>query len=172
MIFIDGSNLYHSLRQTYDRTDINFVEFCSRLAGDRDLIRAYYYNAAVDQALEPYRYADQQRFFDRLRRLPRFEVKLGTLVYRNFSQGIPPYEKGIDVRLATDMLMHAYRGNFDVAILVSGDTDFADAVQAVKDLGRNVEIALFGNPASSRRLRDVADDVISLEKPFLDGCWI
>ena len=76
------------------------------------------------------------------------------------------------MRLASDMLTHAYRGNYDVAILVSGDTDFADAVQAVKDLGRNVEIALFGNPTSSRRLRDVADDVISLGPNYFDNCWM
>lgn len=70
------------------------------------------------------------------------------------------------------MLIHAFRENYETAVLVSGDTDFADAVQAVKDLGRNVEIALFGNQSSSRRLRDVADDVISLEPKYLDGCWI
>ncbi len=69
------------------------------------------------------------------------------------------------------MLTHAFRQNYDVAILVSGDNDFADAVQAVKDLGRTVEIALFGNPGSSRRLRDVADDVIALDANFLSVCW-
>ncbi len=84
----------------------------------------------------------------------------------------PPYEKGIDVRVATDMLTHAFRGNFDTAILVSGDNDFADALQAVKDVGRNVEVALFGSVNSSRRLRDVSDDVISLEAPFLGNCWL
>lgn len=171
MAFIDGSNLYHSLRQHCGRTNVDFVEFCNRLANGRDLVRAYYYNAAIDQQREPQPYADQLRFFDRMRRIPRLEVRLGTLVYRG-GPGVPPYEKGIDVRLATDMLIHAFRGNYDVAVLVSGDTDFADAAQAVKDLGRNVEIALFGNPTSSRRLRDVADDVIPLGPAYLADCWI
>lgn len=170
MIFIDGSNLYHSVRSVHGRTDLNFASFSQQLAAGRQLLRTYYYNAAVDQAKEPQRYSNQQRFFDSLRRVPRFEVKLGTLVYRNFPQ-VPPYEKGIDVRLATDMLTHAFRQNYDVAILVSGDNDFADAVQAVKDLGRTVEIALFGNPGSSRRLRDVADNVIALDANFLSACW-
>lgn len=84
LVFIDGSNLYHSLRQAYKRTDVDFIKFCDRLANGRDLVRAYYYNAAVNQQVEPQRYADQLRFFDRLRRVPKFEVKLGTLVYRNF----------------------------------------------------------------------------------------
>lgn len=174
MVFIDGSNLYHSVKAFYQRTDVDFAKFCAKLSGPgRQLLRGYYYNAIVDQAQEPQRYAEQQRFFDRLRRVPRFEVKLGTLVYRGFP-AVPPYEKGIDVRLATDMLVHAFRGNFDVAILVSGDNDFVDAVQAVKDLGRTVEVALFGNldSNSSRKLRDTADDVIALASPFLEGCWV
>ena len=172
MVFIDGSNLYHSLRESYGRTDIDFLKLCTTLAGgDRQLVRGYYYNATVDQSHEPERYSSQQRFFSHLRRVPKLEVKLGTLVYRNFP-AVPPFEKGIDVRLATDMLLHAFRGNYDVAILASGDTDFADAIQAVKDMGRTVEVALFGTSNSSRRLRDVADDVISLAPPFLDDLWL
>lgn len=172
MIFIDGSNLYHSLKQYCGKTNVNFEMMCDRLAQQRKLVRAYYYNAAIDQQLEPTRYKDQQRFFARMRRIPKLEVRLGTLVYRNNFPAVPPYEKGIDVRLATDMLVHAMRQNYDTAILVSGDTDFADALQAVKDLGRNVEVALFGNPTSSNRLRDVADDLTNLDPAFFAGCWI
>ncbi|MBA4182032.1 MAG: NYN domain-containing protein [Anaerolinea sp.] len=172
MVFIDGSNLYHSLRERYGRTDIDFAKLCNYLANGRELVRGYYYNATVDQGREEARYGDQQRFFDRLRRVPKLEVRLGTLVYPQAWPQAPPYEKGIDVRVATDMLTHAFRGNYDVAILVSGDNDFADALQAVKDLGRNVEVALFGNANSSRRLRDVADDTISLEPPGLASCWL
>ncbi|MYH40925.1 MAG: NYN domain-containing protein [Chloroflexi bacterium] len=63
-------------------------------------------------------------------------------------------------------------GNYDTEILVSGDTDFADAVQAVKDFGRKAEVALFGTPNSSRRLRDVADSVISLAPPYFEALWL
>ena len=69
------------------------------------------------------------------------------------------------------MLVHGHRNNYDVAILVSGDTDFADAIQAVKDLGHHVEVALF-EPGGSRRLREVADRVIPIDAGFLEGCWI
>lgn len=172
MVFVDGSNLYHSVRSEYGRTDIDFAKLCGLLCNGRELVRGYYYNASVDQVREPARYASQQRFFDRLRRVPRIEVRLGTLVYPTAWPDAPPYEKGIDVRLATDMLTHAFKGNYDTAVLVSGDNDFADAVQAVKDLGRNVEVALFGHRNSSRRLRDVADDSIALGPPCLDNCWV
>ena len=80
------------------------------------------------------------------------------------------YEKGIDVKIATDMLVHGYRANYDVAILVSGDTDFVDAVQAVKDLGRHVEVVLFDD-AGSIALRNVADRVHQVGPDFLRDCW-
>ena len=170
-MFIDGSNLYYSLREHHGRTDLDFAEFCQMLCReDRQLIRGYYYNALVDQVREPETYRNQQRFLDRLRRVPNLEVRLGALVYRDATS--PPVEKGIDVRIATDMIVHAARGNYDTTILVSGDTDFSDAVQAVKDFGRRAEVALFGSANSSRRLRDVADAVIPLASPDLEMPWL
>lgn len=130
----------------------------------------YYYNAPVDQAREPERYSSQQRFFASLRTVAYLEVRLGRLIYRNWPQE-PPYEKGIDVKLTADMLSHCFRGICDTVVLVSGDTDFADALQAVKDNGQHVEVALVAKPGASYRLREVADRVIVLDGAFLQGCW-
>ena len=82
----------------------------------------------------------------------------------------PPHEKGIDIKIATDMLVHGHRNNYDVAILVSGDTDFADAIQAVKNLGHHVEVALFAS-SGSQKLREVADRVVIIDNSFLSDCW-
>jgi len=50
-------------------------------------------------------------------------------------------EKGIDVRLAIDMVMGAARDEYDVAVLVSADTDLVPAVEAVFEMGKRVEVA-------------------------------
>jgi uncharacterized protein (TIGR00288 family) len=92
------------------------------------------------------------------------------LVYTNWPD-VPPYEKGIDVQLATDMLTHSFRNNYDVAILVAGDSDFVGAIQAIKDNGKQVEVALFGREGTSRQLRRVADKVITINARLLNGCW-
>ena len=152
-IYIDGSNLYHSLKKEFSRVDLDFERFCNKLLGGRHLVRIYYYNVPLDQTKEPPRYKDQQKFFSGMRRLPYLELRLGRLIYRNWPNE-PPYEKGLDVKLATDMLVHGFRGNYDVLILVSSDSDFADALQAVKDKGEHVEIALFGGAWASQHLRD------------------
>ena len=97
MIFIDGSNLYHSLKSHFKRTDIDIGRFSHKLLEKRRLIRIYYYNARVGRTEEPERYRDQQAFFDNISAIPYCELRLGRLVYINWPN-TPPYEKGVDIQ--------------------------------------------------------------------------
>ena len=47
MVFIDGSNLYHSLKTHFNRTDLDIGKFCRKLIEKKRLVRNYYYNAVV-----------------------------------------------------------------------------------------------------------------------------
>jgi uncharacterized LabA/DUF88 family protein len=170
MIFIDGSNLYHSLKNYFNRTDLDLGRFTRKLIGRRTHVRTYYYNARVGQKQEPELYKQQQAFFAGVNAIPYTELRLGRLVYTNWPS-VPPYEKGTDVQLATDMITHSYKNNYDVAILVAGDNDFAGAVQAVKDNGKHVEVALFGKQGTSQQLRAVADMVLTINARILRDCW-
>jgi len=170
MIFIDGSNLYHSLKGFFKRTDIDIGKFCNKLLDKRRLIRIYYYNAKVGYKEEPERYRDQQKFFASVTAVPYTELRLGRLVYNNWPTA-PPYEKGVDIQLATDMITHSFKNNYDVAILVAGDNDYVGAIQSVKDNGKNLEVALFGKERTSMQLRKVTDRVITINARLLKGCW-
>jgi len=170
MIFIDGSNLYHSLKGFFKRTDIDIGKLSKKLLDKRRLVRIYYYNAKVGLKEEPERYRSQQAFFTSVNAIPYSELRLGRLVYHNWPNS-PPYEKGVDIQLATDMITHSFKNNYDVAVLVAGDNDFVGAIQAVKDNGKNVEVALFGKERTSYRLRMVADRVVTINSNFLKGCW-
>ncbi len=170
MIFIDGSNLYHSLKNFFKRADLDIGKLSNKLLGKRRLVRVYYYNARVGLKEEPERYHDQQKFFASVNAIPYSELRLGRLVYFNWPNS-PPYEKGVDIQLATDMITHSFKGNYDVAVLVAGDNDYVGALQSVKDNGKHVEVALFGKEQTSRQLRAVADRVITINARFLKGCW-
>ena len=126
-IFIDGSNLYHALRANVGRYDLNFAEFARKLCGERRLFRTYYYNVLQDPSQRAEGYREQQEFLNALRNTPYLEVRLGGT---KLAQGIP-VEKGIDVMLVTDLLHFAWNGLYDVAVLVSGDSDFAYALQLI-----------------------------------------
>ena len=118
---------------------------------------------------EPERYHHQQAFFASVQAVPYTELRLGHLVYNNWP-ATPPYENGIDIMLTTDLLTHSFKRNYDVAILVAGDTDYVGAIQAVKNNGQNVEVALFGKESGSRPLCDVADWVITIDGRLLRNC--
>jgi len=164
-VFIDGSNLYHGLKNECGRTDLSFAKFVGWLVGQRHLVRTYYYNAPLPPRSAPEQIKAQQRFFDGLNRLPYFAVKLGRLEPR----GDTYVEKGIDVSIAVDMLSMAVKNVYDTAILVSSDGDYVQAVTAVQDTGRHVEAACFRR---AHRLKQSADKVISLDAKALSSLWL
>jgi len=133
-----------------------------KLRAGRRLIRTYYYNAPVNQPDNPTQYQDQQKFFARLADIPYFEVKLGRLEKR--PGGL--VEKGVDLTMAVDMLRAAYGDNYDTAILITGDGDFAYVVQTVKDRGKHVENA-FVRAGCSKALRNACDAFVPLDQEFL-----
>ena len=62
------------------------------------------------------------------------------------------HQKGVDVLLAIDLVNLAHTGAYDIAIILSGDTDLIEAVKLVKNLGKTVIIISYhtpGNPALS-----------------------
>src|SRR4030043_1858953 len=165
-IFIDGSNLYHGLRSNFGRYNINFADFANKLCFSRRLVRTYYYNVLQDSVQRPDASREQQEFLATLRQTPYLEVRLGST---KLTQGIP-VEKGIDIMLATDLLYFAWNNSYDVAVLVSGDSDFAYALQAVKNMGKHVEVAYFENVVS-KDLLDIADNRHLLDRNYFTGLW-
>ncbi len=166
-IFIDGSNLYHSLEENCNRADLDFAAFIAKLTKGRHLHRAYYYNILQDPERRGPAYQDQQKFLASLYAVPRLEVRLGTSKYR----GDQLVEKGVDIMLATDLLQLAWEDRYDVGILVSGDGDFSYAVQKVKDAGKHVEIAAFPTNLSSD-LAHTADDRHPFDRDFFYELWV
>ena len=166
-IFMDGSNLYHALEENCGRMDLEFQEFINTLTAGRYLHRAYYYNILQDPERRGHAFQEQGKFLATLYNTPYLEVRLGTSKYR----GDMLVEKGIDIMIATDILLFAWRDLYDSAILVSGDGDFAYALQAVKNFGKHTEVVSFpGN--LSYELSQTADVLTLLEKDFFKGLWV
>ena len=54
-------------------------------------------------------------------------------------------EKGIDAAIATDLLSLSWEGVLDMAVLVSGDSDFVPAVERIQEKGLKVVNATWRN---------------------------
>ena len=78
-------------------------------------------------------------------------------------------EKATDINLAVDMLSSASKKNCDTVILISADGDFTKAVEAIKDMGVNVEVACFTGH-SSKYLNEKADKIHWLNGIDLTPC--
>lgn len=159
-VFIDGSNLYHGVKALLPDKRLDIQKLIEALVGTRDLTRTYYYNVPLSLQHDPTGARAQQGFFAALSRIPYLQVRLGRLEPR----GDTFIEKGVDVKIAVDMLSMAVRNIYDIAVLVSSDGDFAGAISAVQEFGKHVEVAHF---ARAEAVRQAADKAIELNVSFL-----
>lgn len=160
-IFIDGSNLYHSLKELEIKVD--FEKLIKELSKDRILTNAFYYIAPLDITLNEEKYWKHQKFLAELEKISGFKVILCTLKKYPKENGTFGFEvKGDDVYLTNDLLIGAYENLYDVAILVSGDEDFIPVINTLKRLNKKTENVFF-MPTSSKKLRKLCDKTINLK---------
>jgi len=162
-IFIDGSNFYHSVKGIKMKCQIDFNKLIKELVKDRILVKVFYYNASLDIGANSKIYWKQQKFFNILRKIPKFEVILCKL--RKAKRGGKfVYEmKGDDTRLVSDLVGEAYENLYDTAIIVSGDEDFMSPIERIRKLGKRIENAYFSS-TSAFNLREACDHSIHINK--------
>jgi uncharacterized LabA/DUF88 family protein len=135
-VFIDGAYLTKILDVDFGKPKIDLAGFSDILCGDYERLRTYYYNCMPFQSNpsteeERRRFASMDKFVYTLRKLPRFEVKLGRLgcVGGEFIQ------KRVDIALAADLVRLSCGRMIQKAVLVTGDSDFLPAIEAAKEAG-------------------------------------
>jgi uncharacterized LabA/DUF88 family protein len=169
MIFMDAGYWRSCLQDQFHRTDIDLPKVINKLLHGRRLVRTYMYTGRIEKPPNTYwrnQQADQQRWLTAMAHQPFVQVRLGKLQF----QGDVPRQKGVDVLLALDMLRFALKENYDVALLISGDGDFADIVNMVKDEGRKVEGITFPGTCA-RTLLEACDVNIEITADLLSDCW-
>ncbi len=158
-IFIDGNNLYYSFKNLGIKR-IDFQKLLRLLVEDKLLISTFYYNAPLDININPGTYWEQQKFFNKLKKIPDFNVVLCRLRKHKRKNGNYAFDvKGDDVHLAVDLVSGAYENLYDTAIIVSGDEDFVPAIKKAQKLGKRVINAYFKS-SSSASLKKTCGDFI------------
>ena len=164
-IFIDHSNVTHLLSDIRKIDPLwikwyNPRKLAEKLKGNRTLIGVYFYCSPPPGYLlqegekGEKQYWKQMSYYEAISRLPNTELKYAHL------SGVKGdlREKNLDTQLSTDLIMLAMANKYDVAILVTNDGDYASAVEAVKQLGRKIELVYFKHAVSwhLKRICDVA----------------
>ena len=170
-IFIDGSFLFHCVQNLGVRIDYKKLKNLFLTSNDH-LVSASYYTALPNEGDMDDRH---KSFIKILKKEVRVRVRSVPLlrgpeidksIPSPFPVNSPRYSKGEDILLACDMVKGAYTGQYDVAILVTGDGDFVPAVRMVQDAGKPVIVASF-HSSLSQYLDMEASDVIYLDE-YLD----
>ncbi|MCG3198284.1 MAG: NYN domain-containing protein [Candidatus Omnitrophica bacterium] len=187
IIYVDAFNLYYgAVRKTPYRW-LNLSALCRALLRSEDDLRAIKYFTALVQphALDLGQRQRQETFLRALRTLPDVEIIFGHFLSHpvrmplaNYSgpgprtvEVIKTEEKGSDVNLATHLLVDAFRDEFDLGIVISGDSDLAEPIRVVRQPPLSKKIGVW-NPQRkpSIRLREVATFYKHLKENALRGC--
>lgn len=154
MLFMDLQNILRSVEAIGTlKLDLDFYTMAVQLTGTRQLVAAYAFDTR-----RPFGVEDRfRKFHDKLRYMG-FRI-----VAREAYDEARHEQKEVDVALACEMVAHAFRDNYDVAILVSGDRDFIPAIQHVQASGKRVEVAAFANSVGEE-MRRSADRFHELER--------
>jgi uncharacterized LabA/DUF88 family protein len=140
-VFVDVANIFYAAKA--GGVDIDYVTLLKAATAGRDFVRAYAYTG-----LDPEN--ENQRQFHSF--LARSGYKVVSKDIRKYGDG--RIKANLDIELVVDLMRLAR--NLDIAVVVSGDGDFAPAIRAVQQMGVRVEVISFrGNTSSD--LIEVAD---------------
>ena len=148
VVLIDVQNMYHSAKNLY-RAKANFAEILKSAVSERRLIRAFAYVVRTKTG-------EEKPFFDALIKLG-METRVRDL--QEFYGGMKKADW--DVGISVDAIKCANKA--DVIVLVSGDGDFIQLIEYLKNQGIRVEVMAFGKSASSH-LREIADEFVDLDR--------
>jgi uncharacterized LabA/DUF88 family protein len=147
-MFVDVANMYYAARG--QDVDVDYVALLKHATKGRDLIRAYAYTG-LDPENE-----NQRKFIDFL---GKNGYKPVVKDIRKFGDG--RMKANLDIELVVDLFRLADR--MDIAVIVSGDGDFAPAIRALQDTGVRCEVISF-KPNTSSDLIAVADEFFDIMK--------
>jgi uncharacterized LabA/DUF88 family protein len=146
--FVDGQNLFHAAREAFGYTypNYNVLALVQRICALRDWtpVGTRFYTGIPD--------ADDDAFWhdfwaSKLLAISRqgAHVFSRPLRYRNRSVRLPDgsrhtflagEEKGIDVRIALDIIRLAHRDAYDVAVVFSQDQDLSEVAEEIRVIAR------------------------------------
>ena len=149
-VYVDGFNLYFGALKGTDHKWLDLEKLFRFLLPNNTIKSIKYYTARVKQrAGDPDQPVRQAAYLRALETIPNLEIFYGH--YRSYPKRLPTAksvrkgkrikfveviktdEKGSDVNLATQLLYDAFLKDFEVAVVVSNDSDLEEPVRIVHD---------------------------------------
>jgi uncharacterized LabA/DUF88 family protein len=181
IVYVDGFNLYYGAVKGTPFKWLDISKMVNLLLPRNHVLKIKYFTALVNSRPQnpnqPFR---QQIYLRALQTIPNLEIILGHFLshevsmplanwlpgHNHYAQVIKTEEKGSDVNIATHLINDGHKGAYEVAIVISNDSDLVEPIKIVKNELRKGVIVL--NPfrdTPSQELNHVATFV----KPIRQG---
>jgi uncharacterized LabA/DUF88 family protein len=155
---VTGTSLRSGVHVLYDHLIDALIEQAEETS-QLPLLRVNWYDSGSRGGLP-------DPFQEQIGMLPRVKLRLGRLSYSG-------EQKGVDLRIGLDLVMHARNQAVDVMFLVSGDDDLTEAVEEVQ--GHGIPVILLAAPdkdgrphAVSKHLLREADGIHTITPDVID----
>jgi uncharacterized LabA/DUF88 family protein len=186
--FIDGQNLYHSVLEsfgyTYPNYDVLALSPSICASKNWEFTQARFYTGVPDESDDPFW---NHFWISKLRVLSwqKIHIYSRPLRYRNRVVGLPDgteysflagEEKGIDVRMAIDIIRMAHRNEYDVALLLSQDQDLSEVASEIRTIAHEqkrwikVACAFPLSPTTRNRRGIEKTEWVPINRATYDSC--
>jgi len=149
IVYVDSFNLYYGTLKNSNNKWLNISRLCSFLFPHDDIHKIKYYTAQIKlrpndaDTDKPNR---QQIYLRALRTLREVEIFYGTFLSHNvsmkladgsgYARVIKTEEKGTDVNIAAHLVHDAHEKQFEIAVVISNDSDLVEPIRIVtQELG-------------------------------------
>lgn len=153
IVYVDGFNLYYGCLKDSAERWLDVGVLCDRmLRDDADIVGIKYFTARIrarpGDPAEPQREQAQRQqiYFRALATVPKLTIHYGHFITRTTTarlvkdrRGKPAYaevwkteEKGSDVNLASHLLIDGFKARYDLAVVISNDSDLKEPVDHVR----------------------------------------
>lgn len=155
-VYVDGLNLYYGALKGTPYKWLDLGRLCKFLLPRDEIARINYYTAMVVAHPDDRDAPTRQGFYLRaLRTIPNLSIYYGHFLtqarYLPLASPLPggptkvrvlkDEEKGSDVNLATHLVRDGFRGAFEVAVVISNDSDLLEPIRVVRyELGLPIGI--------------------------------
>src|SRR3989344_4124227 len=169
LVIFDGSNFYHKskkLAPSVHLSNFNYRKLAEALTKSQDNAIEYCVGEIRPQKLDNDKsksmYAGQQALFYSLQ-------KQGITVKKGFmlkNQGIY-HEKGVDVRIATDIVRGALKNEYGTCYIITSDSDILPAVETAIEAGKKIVYVAFERTVVSKALAINCSETFFITKSMI-----
>jgi uncharacterized LabA/DUF88 family protein len=144
-LYVDGSNLYGGISELLNKGEyIYFAQILKEVDKDYNIDRVKFYATYLLE--EPKSVLSKRRFIKAQHEF----IKSARMVdkvefHKGYFSPTSKKEKGVDVKMAVDMVKDVYEENCDQTIIMSGDDDFLYAIKCIRALNKPVHLAAFAS---------------------------